>query len=58
MAKTGKPRGTLRQKLEYLAIMAFFGAMWPVPFRPRNPCVGACLRGFLGTILGSFYWLT
>ena len=48
MAKTGKPRGTLRQKLEYLAIMAFFGAMWLVPYRLRNRCVGACLRGFLG----------
>ena len=52
MAKTGKPRGTLRQKLEYLAIMAFFGAMWLVPYRLRNRCVGACLRGFLGRMLG------
>ena len=52
MAKTGKPRGTLRQKLEYLAIMAFFGAMWLVPYRLRNRCVGACLCGFLGRILG------
>jgi len=26
MAKTGKPRGTLRQKLGHAAIMAFFGA--------------------------------
>ena len=41
MAKTGKQRGTLRQKLEYLAIMAFFGAMWLVPYRMRNRCVGA-----------------
>ena len=52
MAKTGKQRGTLRQKLEYLAIMAFFGAMWLVPYRMRNRCVGACLRGFLGSMLG------
>ena len=28
MVKTGKPRGTLRQKLGHAAIMAFFGAMW------------------------------
>ena len=36
MADTGKPRGTLRQKLEYAAIMGFFGVIWLVPFRLRN----------------------
>jgi len=52
MAKTGKPRGTLRQKLGHAAIMAFFGAMWLVPYRLRNRWVGACLRGVLGRLLG------
>jgi len=52
MADTGKPRGTLRQKLEYAAIMGFFGAMWLVPYRLRNRWVGACLRGLLGRLLG------
>ena len=46
MADTSKPRGTLRQKLEYAAIMGFFGAMWLVPYRLRNRWVGACLRGY------------
>ena len=44
MADTSKPRGTLRQKLEYAAIMGFFGTMWLVPYRLRNRWVGACLR--------------
>jgi KDO2-lipid IV(A) lauroyltransferase len=52
MADTGKPRGTLRQKLEYAAIMGFFGTMWLVPYRLRNRWVGACLRGLLGRLLG------
>ena len=52
MAKIGKPRGTLRQKLEHVAIMGFFGAMWLVPYRLRNRWVGACLRGLLGRLLG------
>ena len=52
MAKTGKPRGTLSQKLGHAAIMAFFGAMWLVPYRLRNRWVGACLRGVLGRLLG------
>jgi Kdo2-lipid IVA lauroyltransferase/acyltransferase len=52
MADTGKPRGTLRQKLEFAAIMGFFGAMWLVPYRLRNRWVGACLRGLLGRLLG------
>ena len=52
MAKTGKPRGTMRQKLEYAAVMGFFGAMWLAPYRLRNRWVGACLRGLLGHLLG------